>query len=190
MLLKLLKKLGAFLYETTQTIVIFLSIFVFIYFFAAQPHQVQGDSMLPNFLSGEYILTDKITYRFNEPKRGDIIVFKAPNNPRKDYIKRIIGLPGETISLKNSTIYIDEKPLTETYLEPNEKITAGAYLKSEKAIKIEPNQYFVLGDNRDQSQDSRTWGPISQNKIIGRVFFSYWPLNTIGKVEAVKYLSD
>lgn len=187
MILKLLKKLGAFLYETTQTIVIFLSVFVFIYFFAMQPHQVQGDSMLPNFFSGEYILTDKITFRFEEPKRGDVIVFKAPNNPRKDYIKRVIALPGETISVRDDKVYINGKQLAENYLDPNEPVTPGAYLKSGEAVELEASQYFVLGDNRDQSQDSRTWGPIPQEKIIGRVFFRYWPVNAIGRVEAVKY---
>jgi signal peptidase I len=187
MISKILKAIGSFIYETIQTIVIFLSLFVFVYFFAMQPHQVQGDSMLPNFISGEYILTDKISYRFNEPKRGDVIVFKAPNNPRRDYIKRVVGLPGEIVSVKNNHIFINNKPLDEKYLSADEQIFGGAYLRNNSAIKIPNGEYFVLGDNRDQSQDSRTWGPIEKTRIVGKVFFRYWPPKEIGKVQAVTY---
>lgn len=187
MIIKLLKKIGTFIYETIQSIVIFLSLFVFIYFFAAQPHQVQGDSMLPNFTNNEYILTDKVTYRFGEPQRGDVVVFKAPNNPRRDYIKRVIALPGETIKLQDNQIFIDEQPLTENYLDSSERITGGFYLKNNGTASMQEGEYFVLGDNRDQSQDSRTWGAIEKNEIVGKVFFRYWPPTAIGKVQAVTY---
>lgn len=183
----LFRQLGKFLYETIQTIVVFLSIFAFIYYLAVQPHQIQGDSMLPNFFNNEYILTDKITYRFSEPIRGNIVVFKAPNNLRRDYIKRVIGLPNETVSLMNNHIYINGSALDEYYLDPEEQINGGAFLQEGKEVKLNSTEYFVLGDNRDRSQDSRTWGPITKDKIIGRVFFRYWPLKEIGKVEAVNY---
>lgn len=184
----MLKKVGGFIYETIQSIVVMLSIFVFIYFAAAQPHQVQGDSMLPNFISGEYIITDKITYRFvRSPERGDVIVFKAPNNPRRDYIKRVIALPGESVSVNNNQITVNNKPLFEGYLSSNENITGGAYLRQGASLIVPKGKFFVLGDNRDQSQDSRTFGPITANAIVGRVFFRYWPPQEIGKVEAVNY---
>ena len=187
MIVKILKKIGAFIYETIQTIVILLSLFTFIYFFAMQPHQIQGASMEPNFYNGEYILTDKISYRFNEPQRGQVIVFKAPNNPRRDYIKRIIGLPGETVSLENNSIYINGRKLTEDYLSEDEFISAGPYLgKANQAVVPEGN-YFVLGDNRDHSQDSRSWGAIKRGAIIGKVFFRYWPPKMIGTIEAADY---
>ena len=183
-----LRKIGEFIYETLQTIVIFASLFVFIYFFAVQPHQIQGDSMLPNFINGEYILTDKISYRFNEPRRGDVVVFKAPNDPRKDYIKRVVAVPGETISLQNNTIYLNGEPLSEEYLSNNEVINGGAYLSEGSVADIGPGRYFVLGDNRDQSQDSRSWGPVATSEIVGKVFFRYWPPKAIGTLENITYL--
>jgi signal peptidase I len=188
MLKELFHKVGEFIYETLQTIVIFASVFVFVYFFAVQPHQIQGDSMLPNFIDSEYILTDKISYRFNAPSRGEVVVFKAPNDERKDYIKRIIAIPGETVAVRNNTVFVDEEPLPEGYLSRNEVVNGGAYLAEGSTIALSSGQYFVLGDNRDQSQDSRSWGPIGTNEIVGKVFFRYWPPKAIGKVEAVTYL--
>ena len=187
MIASLLKSLGKFLYETIQTVVVFLSIFAFVYYLVAQPHQIQGDSMLPNFFNNEYIITDKISYRFNNPKRGNVIVFKAPNNPRRDYIKRVIALPTESVSVKDNHIFVNGKLLPEDYLDPDEQINGGAYLPEGAETTLKSGEYFVLGDNRDRSQDSRTWGPITKDKIIGRVFFRYWPLRAIGKVEAVSY---
>src|SRR3989344_42769 len=183
----LFRQFGKFLYETIQTVVVFLSIFAFIYYLAVQPHQIQGDSMLPNFVNNEYILTDKITYRFSEPIRGNIVVFKAPNNSRRDYIKRIIALPEESISLKDNQIYVNGEPLDEYYLDPDEQINGGAYLAEGAEITLAKGEYFVLGDNRDHSQDSRTWGPITRDKIIGRVIFRYWPPKVIGQIQAVNY---
>ena len=143
--------------------------------------------MLPNFFNNEYILTDKISYRFNEPERGNVIVFKAPNNPRRDYIKRVIALPTESVLLKDNHIFVNGKLLPEDYLDPDEQINGGAYLREGTEITLKPGEYFVLGDNRDRSQDSRTWGPITKDKIIGKVFFRYWPPKAIGQVEAISY---
>lgn len=187
MILKIFKKLGEFIYETIQTIVIFGSIFVFVYFFAIQPHQVIGESMEPSFFDQEYILTDKISYRLREPERGDVVVFKAPNNPRRDYIKRIIAVPGETVSINNNTVYVNNKPLTENYLDQNERIDNGNLFSNNASIIVPEHYYFVLGDNRDHSQDSRVWGPVDQDSIVGRVFFRYWPPQQFGKVEAITY---
>jgi len=183
----LFNQLGKFLYETIQTVVVFLSIFAFVYYLAVQPHQIQGDSMLPNFVNNEYILTDKISYRLNDPTRGDVIVFKAPNNPRRDYIKRVIALPGETVLLQENQMFVGGKALPENYLDPEEKINGGAFLGEKTEITLKPGEYFVMGDNRDRSQDSRTWGPITKDKIIGRVFFRYWPPKSMGQVHAADY---
>ncbi len=130
--------------------------------------------MLPDFHNGEYLLTDKITYRFRPPLRGEVIIFKAPEPPHRDYIKRIIGLPGETVMIKNNQVYIFNKThpdgiiLNETYLGP------GAVTEGNKAIHegvqftVPADSYLVFGDNREVSSDSRTWGPITKAEIIGR----------------------
>ena len=177
---------GAFLFDIIETVVVALALFVVIYLFAAQPHQVRGASMVPNFQNGEYILTDKVTYRFREPHRGDVIIFRAPKNQELDYIKRIIGLPNEQIKIEKGSIYINNKRLEESYL-PTGPIYAGTYLQEGQIINIPDHEYFVLGDNRNHSSDSREWGPVPQKDIIGKAFFRYWPMNQIGLIHTPNY---
>jgi len=151
-----------------------------------QPHKIKGDSMQPNYPDGEYLLTDKVTYRFHEPKRGDVVVFEAPNK-YDEYIKRIIGLPGETVSLKNGHVYINHKLLKESYISNSIATTGNLFLKDNEEVKVPPNNYFVLGDNRPYSSDSRSWGFVIKNKITGRAWFIYWPLKNAGNVAKVQY---
>lgn len=142
--------------------------------------------MQPNYPNGEYLLTDKVTYRFNEPKRGDVIVFEAPNG-YDEYIKRIIGLPGETVSLRNGHVYINHKLLDESYISDSIATVGNLFLKDNEEIKVPPNNYFVLGDNRPYSSDSRSWGFVAKNKITGRAWFIYWPPKNAGSAEKVQY---
>jgi len=107
------RRLGAFFLDILEVIVFAVAIFLFIYLLVLQPHKIKGASMDPNFFDGEYLLTDKVTYRFGEPKRGDVIVFKAPTGNGDEFIKRIIGLPGEKVSVKSGKMYINEKVLEE-----------------------------------------------------------------------------
>ncbi len=170
-----------------ETVIVSLAIFFVIYIFIAQPHQVNGHSMDPNMQTGEYLLTEKVSYRFTQIKRGDIIVFKAPATAcigsGCDYIKRVIALPGETVKIKNGQFYINDQPLDESkYLTAGLATNPGAYTADEREIPLAENQYFVSGDNRANSSDSRYWGPISKEAVIGKAFFSYWPLNTIGLI--------
>src|SRR3990167_1686649 len=122
-------KLSSFLLDILQTIVLALAIFMIAYLFLFQPHQVKGRSMDPNFSDGEYLLTDKLSYRFGEPKRGDVIVFEAPGSGGEEFIKRIIALPGESISLKEGKVFVNGRLLQETYLSDSVRTLSGSFLK-------------------------------------------------------------
>lgn len=143
--------------------------------------------METNFHDGEYILTDKVTYRFRPPQRGEVIIFKAPKNPDLDYIKRIIGLPGERIKIDSGKIFINGRQLTEPYILKETVISGGLYLPQGNEIEISEDSYLVLGDNRSHSSDSREWGPVHKNDIIGRAFLRYWPPHRVGILPQVKY---
>lgn len=166
--------------EIVQTALISLAIFFFVYIFLVQPHRVKGDSMLPNFKDGELLLTEKVTYRIYKPQRGDVIVFRAPS-ANVDYIKRIIGLPGETLRVEDGTVIVNDQKLVEPYetqkTQGNETVTLGK------------DQYFVLGDNRNASSDSRTFGPIAGNSIKGKVWLVYWPIVVSAKSNGFRMIS-
>ncbi len=142
--------------------------------------------MQPNFPNGEYLLTDKVTYRFGEPERGDVVVFEAPHGDGDEFIKRIIGLPGETISIRSGKVYINNKMLEEPYL--NDIYTSGgAFLKEGGKVTVSEGECFVLGDNRSRSSDSRAFGFITKDKITGRAWLIYWPLKSAGMVPEANY---
>lgn len=185
--MKFIKRLGAFFLDIIQTVTLALSVFVVIYLFFFQPHQVKGQSMSPTFADQEFLLTDKISYRFGQPKRSDVVVFKAPSSEacaeiECEYIKRIIGLPGETLKIQNGKILINNQVLDESYLPADFSTQAGHYLKENVEIKIPLDFYILLGDNRSHSRDSREFGPIKREAIIGRAFLRYWPLGRMGLV--------
>jgi len=177
------RAIGKLFLDFVETIVMALSVFVIIYLFLFQPHQVRGSSMYPNFHDGEYILTDKITYRLREPKEGDVIIFRAPKNEEYDYIKRIIATPGKCVQIINGKVYIDGKPLEEPYLPPDYSTSPGSFLRVGQTVCVPEKNYFVLGDNRSHSSDSREWGFVPQQNIIGKAFFRYWPPNRFGKID-------
>lgn len=139
-----------------------------------QNYQVQGPSMMPTLQNNQYILVDKATYIFSSPHRGDVIVFKWPKDPSEDFVKRIIGIPGDTVHIDaNGQVTVDGTPINEPYVndltnpyQPNTWI-------------LGPDEYFVLGDNRGDSSDSRYWGPVPRSDIIGRAELVYWPLDNV-----------
>ena len=134
--------------------------------------------MYPTFLDKEYVLTNIITLRFNKPKLGDVIVFKSPPDPEKDYIKRVIGTPGDTVMIKDGDVYLNGLPLNQsTYLQLSVKTYGGSFLKEDETITVPADSYFVMGDNRSGSSDSREWGYVPFESIIGESYFVYWPLN-------------
>lgn len=191
--MKFLRILTRFFLDIIETVVVALAIFVIIYLFLVQPHQVNGNSMWPNFLDGEYLLTDKFSYRLGEPQRGDVIIFEAPPGARCpqelhcDFVKRIIGLPGETLTLTQGVISINEKPLPESYLPKDFKTTSISSSGSPLRLTLGGDEYFVLGDNREHSSDSRAWGSVPRENIVGRAWLRYWPPQRIGFVAEAAY---
>lgn len=183
----IIKTIISFFVDIIETIVVALCIFVIVYLFLVQPHQVIGNSMLPNFYDKEYILTDKISYHTREPKRGEVIVFKSPEDKDKDFIKRIIGLPGERIKIQNGKIFINDLLLMENYIDKDLQTPAGKFFLENQEFIIPPNAFIVLGDNRLNSSDSRSWGVIEKKEIIGRAILVYWPPNRMGLISEVSY---
>lgn len=181
------RRLVHVVYEFVEAFVISASVFVVVYLFLMQPHQVKGSSMFPTFKDQEYLLTDKVTYRMRKPRDGDVIVFKAPINENFDFIKRIIATPGQTVSVKGGFVYIDDKKLDEFYLPVEFTTSAGQFLHEGESYTVQEGEVMTFGDNRDHSSDSRDWGPVPYRNIVGKVFFRYWPSNVAGLViEPVK----
>lgn len=151
-----------------------LLVVVPIRWFIAQPFIVRGDSMVPTFHSGDYLIVDQLSYRFEEPERGDVIIMRYPKDESVYFIKRIIGLPGETVELQGTRVIIRQpgaEPLTlsETYL-------ADVTHRPEFATyALGSDEYFVMGDNRDASSDSRVWGPLPKKEVIGRAYVRLFP---------------
>ena len=182
-----IKRAIASFFDFMQGIVVFLSILVMIYLFLFSPQEVSGQSMFPTFHDHDLVITDKITYKINLPKRGDVVILKSPMNKEIDFIKRVIALPGETILLKNSKFYIDGKELPEPYLASTVYTGEESFLKEGIMYTVPEGSYFVCGDNRPHSSDSRDFGPIALGDLIGKVLFRYWPANTFYVVPPVTY---
>lgn len=143
--------------------------------------------MDPNFHSGQYLLTDKISYRLGEPKRGDVIVFRAPPKHEDEFIKRVIGLPGDVIKIENGAVFLNNQELKEDYI-PSDFVTKSAQFAREgMEITIPEESYFVLGDNREASLDSRNLGLIESEHITGRAWVVYWPLSELGTLPKISY---
>ncbi len=192
---EILKPKGAksFWLDALETIAIALVIFFVIYNFIAQPHLVKGESMMPNYHDGEYILTSKIYNWLGEPQRGDVVVLKSPDDKSVQFIKRIIGLPGEKIKIDNNQVIIFNKEhpdgytLHEEYIA-NQVVTEGrTFIPEGETISIPKNEYIVMGDNRNASYDSRSWGFLDKKDLVGRAFFVYWPIPDFGFVAHADY---
>jgi len=175
--MKILREIGI-------TILIAVAIFVPLKS-TIQGYRVQYSCMLPSIEDGDWIIVNKVSYSFSNPKRGDVIVFNPREGVSSQYpfIKRIIALPGETVEIKNGQVFIDNTPINEPYIFPEPP-------RSNKDLgpqKMRDSQYFVLGDNRNNSNDSRSWGPISRNDIIGKAKFVYWPPSKWGPIKHYGY---
>lgn len=182
-----IKRLGAFFLDVLEVIVFAVAIFLFLYLLVLQPHKIKGASMEPNFPDGEYLLTDKVKYRFGEPSRGDVVVFKAPTGEGEEFIKRIIGLPGERIAVRNGRVLLNGQELNEDYIPEISPTYGGNFLQENETFTIPEGNYFVLGDNRPHSSDSRSWGTITKDKITGRAWLIYWPPKNAGLVKKSPY---
>ncbi len=167
-----MKEILLFFWEIIKIVILALLIVIPIRYFVFQPFVVKGNSMEPNFHQGNYLIVDEISYRFNEPQRGDVIVFRYPRDTSQRFIKRIIGLPGETIEIEQGEISIingvENRILDESGYELKE-----SYI-DDFVLSLKENEYFVLGDNRTASFDSRKWGALSGDHIIGKVILKTW----------------
>ncbi|MEN9524201.1 MAG: hypothetical protein RL536_270 [Candidatus Parcubacteria bacterium] len=165
--------------EWIQVIVVALVVALPVRFFIAEPFIVNGASMDPTFATGQFLIVDRVSYRFDNPHRGDVIVFEYPNNPSIYYIKRIIGLPGETISIKDGKVSIINTEYPEG-VELKEPYVEYSHLSSDNLKEtLSSTEFFVMGDNRAQSSDSRVWGPLDKHFIIGRPIVRLLPINTV-----------
>ena len=180
-----MKKFFSFIWEIAKIVIIAAVIVVPIRYFLFQPFFVKGQSMDPNFENGDYLIVDEITYRFKEPQRGEVIVFKSPQDLSQRLIKRIIGLPREVVEIKDGRVIVynnkEQQVLNESNYIPN--LSTGGDLR----VVLGENEYFVLGDNRPFSYDSRRFGPLLKEKIIGRVIFRAWPFATLMVFEKPSY---
>ena len=184
MFIQALRKIYAFFLDILETLLLVGAVFLIVYVFLFRPFQVDGESMFPNFHNQEYVITNLITLRISEPKQGDVIVFKAPTEPDKDFIKRVIGLPGDTVSVQGGQVYVNSKLLDEhLFLKDSVKTAGGAFLKEGDTVTVPPDSYFVMGDNRPYSSDSREWGFVPKKNLVGVAFFVYWPVNMTGLVK-------
>jgi len=172
-------------WELLKIVVIALVIVFPIRYYLFQPFIVNGQSMIPSFQSGDYLIVDEISYRFSEPQRGDVIVFKYPLEVSQKFIKRVIGLPGETVSVSNGEVSITKDGVTnilkEEYL-PTDLKTSG-----DVTITLQADEFFVLGDNREYSYDSRRWGVVPRKDIIGKAFLRIFPVAALSDIARPSY---
>lgn len=184
--------IGSFVLDFIQSIVLALAVFVLVYLFVAQPNEVTGSSMYPNFVDGEMLLTEKITYYFREPQRGDVVIFKAPKSEpcsanSCEFIKRIIAIPGDRVRIKDGQVYLNGSLLDQFFLPEGVVSKEGSYAKEGVENIIPEGQYLCFGDNREHSRDGREFGVIDKSLIVGKAFFKYWPINSIGVIPAVTF---
>lgn len=164
--------------EIIETVLLTVLIYVAVNF-ATGRFRIEGSSMEPSMHPNQYVLVDKISYMLSDPKRGDVVVFNFPQATERDFIKRIIGLPGETVSVRGGVVYVNDVPLDEPYIS--------APPTYENTWTLAPDQFFVLGDNRNSSSDSHTWGPLDRGYLIGRAILVYWPPPLWGTVPHYRY---
>jgi len=163
--------------EYTEAIIIALVLALVIRTFVVQAFKIPSGSMLPTLQIGDHILVNKFIYRFQSPHRGDIIVFKYPRDEGRDFIKRVIGVPGDKLMIREKQVFINDRPLSEPYvIHTDPEIQEAPYSPRDfyGPLIIPPGKYFMMGDNRDHSMDSRFWGLLDQDKIRGKAFLIYW----------------
>ena len=154
------------------------AIAIFIVVFVVQPVKVEGTSMQPQLADQDRIFVNRFIYRFTDICRGDVVVFWYPRDRSKSFIKRVLGIPGDEVEIRRGTVYVNGRRLFEPYLRPDFRDT-----QSFQPVLVPPGHYFVLGDHRNSSNDSRNWGFVKRDLIYGKAVFSYWPVSRAGLVE-------
>jgi signal peptidase I len=161
-----------------ETVALLVAIFTLVNLASAR-YVVEGPSMEPNFYTGQFIVVNRLAYWFTEPTRGDVIVFHNPEDPAHEFIKRVIGLPGDTIRIQNGEVYINGKVLSEPYIK-----SACANHRCDSTWTLDATHYFVLGDNRNQSRDGHNFGPLDRSLIVGLAWARYWPPTAWGLISS------
>ncbi len=165
--------------ELIETVLLTLVIF-FMIRFAIENYRIEGYSMEPNFHDGQFLLVNKLSYLLGEPQRGDVVIFRYPQNPKKNFIKRVIGLPGEKVEIRAGKVYINDMRIPEPYPYNFADYDWGPEV-------VGPDEFFVLGDNRPESSDSHSWGLLPRKDLIGKAWLSYWPPAEWGAVQDYSY---
>ncbi len=173
-----------FFADLLETLAFTFVVIFLIYKFIAIPELVLQSSMFPTIFSGERVLVDKLSTHLYPYERGEIIVLNPPNNQSTDYIKRIVGLPGDILKIYDCKVYISRGGnryiVEETYITEDTCTNGGNYLKEGRSLRLEEDEYVVMGDNRSNSTDSRSFGPVKRNAIVGRVIYRFWPISRAG----------
>lgn len=178
--------IGMSIYSLIETILVALVLAIVLYLFIMTPHEVVGNSMHPTYKNGEFLMANKISYKVSTPQRGDVIIFKYSDT--QDFIKRVIGIPGDEVMIKDGKIYINGSLLNESkYLSESVITNGGSYLHEGQSITIPDEEYFVCGDNRTNSSDSREFGPIKRDKIKGKAWIVYYPFSQFRIVQHETY---
>jgi len=187
----LTQRLGRFIWEIVKVVVISLAIVLPIRYFLIQPFFVKGASMEPNFEDGEYLIIDELSYNLGEPLRGEVVVFRYPKDPSQYYIKRIIGLPGERLKISGGQITVFNLEYPDGFvLDESNYLQGLSRTPGSIDLLLGTTEYFVLGDNRKASSDSRVFGPVSEENIIGRAWIRAWPAGRITKFNYPAFLQD
>jgi len=173
------EKTKLFIRETIESILIALILALAVRTFVVQAFKIPSGSMRPTLLEGDRILVNKFLYRFKEPERGDVIVFKYPEDPKRDFIKRLVGKGGEEVLIRGGRVVVDGKEIASGVFGEHHYYNQGPFGDEHKTQKVPRDHYFVLGDNSASSRDSRFWGFVPRRNVLGKAFLIYWPLNRI-----------
>lgn len=169
-----------FIWELAKIVLVSLAIIIPVRYFLIQPFYVKGASMEPNFEDHQYLIVDELSYRFRAPERGEVVVFRYPLSPKDHFIKRIIGLPGDKLEFNDNEIKVYNKQFPDGLVLKEPYITRLMTAKMNKTVLVGDNEFYLLGDNRPESMDSRSFGAVKKSAITGRVFFRGWPIDKVG----------
>lgn len=173
------------IFDFVKTVATIVILAIVIRVFVIQPYIVEGQSMEQSFQNNDYLITEKISFRFREPQRGEVVIFHPPDNPSVNYIKRIVGLPEDKVEVKDGSVFVNDEKIYEPYLKSNEETLSPK--NNDYVYILKEGEYFVFGDNRNHSRDSREIGAIPEENIVSRVWFRLLPINNLKAFAAVDY---
>jgi signal peptidase I len=177
-----MKKVVSFLWELSKIGVVAVLIVVPLRMYVFQPFLVKGDSMVPNFHNGDYLIVDELSYKFRSPERGEVIVLKFPYDPSQRFIKRIVGLPGETIEIQDGKVVVYLADTKEAFVLEETEYLGAVRTPGSVKVQLREGEYFILGDNREFSSDSRSWGPLTRQYIVGKMLWQVFSLDTLASL--------